>query len=116
PLTTTFTPPAECASRAWRISTVLGRTTPVSLSGNSTATWTRSTESVLQYVSTSVACEPAQLDFYSPGLICPEGWTAVRTGMTTYYGNSVDRQHPVTWMPCCPRYVLFSLTPVKGEL
>lgn len=119
PLTTTFTPPAGCSSPAWLMTTEPYIVVPIVPSGNSTQTWKHSVRDVLlpntRFESSSLDCRPNG-GVYSPGLICPEGWTVARTSMTTYYGNSVGRQNPVTWMPCCPRYVLCSSIHLEGEL
>jgi hypothetical protein len=105
PLTTTFTPPSGCDHRQWRVSTNSNSST-LTISGNETVI--SSTVSILTWLeSASAPCTPwtgANVGRHSPGLICPVGWTVVRTAMATNYGKSVARDMPETELNCCPRY------------
>lgn len=104
PLTTTFTPPPPCT-----IAVGLCSTCDVAWWGQTCAPKTVQDDPNCWPTTTAAAPEPSQMlygwGFYSPGLVCPAGYTSACTaiaGQTSGWKVQYLMQPAETFVGCCP--------------
>ncbi|GAB1316491.1 Osmotin, thaumatin-like protein (Fragment) [Madurella fahalii] len=104
PLTTTFTPPAPCS-----VAVGLCETCDVAWWGQTCAPRTVQDDPSCWPAPTVGAVSPEQMllgwGFYSPGVICPAGYTSACTavaGQTTGWKHQFVMEPEETFIGCCP--------------